>query len=93
MYHEYAFGPGRLTWPEMDSAHTARDAVAQLDHGHALLVADLARLEDQELDQLCATNWGERWPAWMVFWTMIYHDVHHGAEIGVLRDLYRHGQG
>jgi hypothetical protein len=35
------------------------------------------------------TNWGERWPAWRILWTMIDHDAHHGAEIGCLRDLYR----
>jgi hypothetical protein len=35
------------------------------------------------------TNWGEEKPTWRIIWTMIEHDVHHGAEIGVLRDLYR----
>ena len=90
MYHEYAFGPGRLMWPDIDSAHTAQDAIAQLDHGHTLLAADLASLDDQELERDRATNWGEQWPTWMIFWTMIHHDIHHGAEIGVLRDLYRH---
>ena len=35
------------------------------------------------------TNWGEEWPTWRVLWTMIDHDLHHGGEIGVLRDLYR----
>src|SRR5215213_1828426 len=38
MYHEYAFGRGRLTWPDIDSAHTATDALVQLDEGHALLM-------------------------------------------------------
>jgi hypothetical protein len=31
----------------------------------------------------------EEWLAWCVFWTMIDHDLHHGGEIGLLRDLYR----
>jgi len=35
------------------------------------------------------TNWGEKWPAWRIFWAMIEHDLHHGGEIGALRDLYR----
>jgi uncharacterized damage-inducible protein DinB len=89
MYHEYAFGPGQLTWPEIDSAHTAADAVAQLEHGHRLLTAALAAVDDDELDRPRATNWGEQWPTWKIFWTMIHHDIHHGAEIGALRDLYR----
>lgn len=89
MYHEYAFGPARLTWPEIDSAHTAATAIAELEHGQGLLLAALAALRDDELDASRLTNWGEEWPAWRVFWTMIDHDLHHGGEIGVLRDLYR----
>ena len=93
MYHEYAFGPGRLTWPDIDSAHTAADAIAQLEEGQALLAADLAALDDDELERPRATNWGEDWPTWKIFWTMIHHDIHHGAEIGALRDLHRLTRG
>ena len=89
MYHDYAFGAAKLTWPDIDSAHTAADAVAQLDQGHALLVRDLAGLRDADLDQPRLTNWGEQWPTWRVLWTMIDHDALHGGEIGALRDLYR----
>jgi hypothetical protein len=89
MYHEYAFGPARLTFPEIDSAHTAAAAIAQLETGHALLVHDLEALDDAGLDREVLTNWGEKWPARKIFWTMINHDQHHGAEIGVLRDFYR----
>jgi hypothetical protein len=89
MYHEYAFGPGKLIWPDLDSPHTAEDAVAALEEGHALLTGDLEGLADADLDEPRMTNWGEEKPAWWIFWTMIEHDVHHGAEIGVLRDLYR----
>ena len=89
MYHDYAFGPARLTFPDIDSAHTARDAIAQLEHGHKTLQRDLAGLDDAVLEREVPTNWGERWPAWRIFWTMIEHDLHHGGEIGALRDLYR----
>jgi hypothetical protein len=89
MYHEYAFGPGRLTWPEIDSAHTAADAFAMLERGQKLLIAALDGLTDADLESPRMTNWGEEWPAWRIFWTMIDHDLHHGGEIGVLRDLYR----
>ena len=93
MYHEYAFGPGRLTWPDIDSAHSAADAIAQLEEGQALLAADVAALDDDELERPRATNWGEDWPTWKIFWTMIHHDIHHGAEIGALRDLHRLTRG
>jgi DinB family protein len=89
MYHEYAFGDARLTWPELDSPHTAADAVAALDDGHLLLVEAVGSLDDDALDRRVLTNWGERWPAWRIFWTMIHHDLWHGGEIGALRDLYR----
>ncbi len=89
MYHEYAFGPARLTFPEFDSAHTAATAIEQLEAGHAMLLRDLAGLDDAALEREVLTNWGEKWPARKVFWTMVDHDLHHGAEIGVLRDLYR----
>jgi hypothetical protein len=89
MYHEYAFGDATLVWPEIDSTHTAADAVASLETWHGLLVDDLAGMDDDELDQPRLTNWGDEWPAWRIFWTMTEHDIHHGAEIGALRDLLR----
>jgi len=89
MYHEHAFGPARLVWPDLDSPHTAAAAIAALEDGHRLLAADLEGLEDEELERPRLTNWGEKWPMWRIFWTMIHHDLHHGAEIGALRDLYR----
>jgi uncharacterized damage-inducible protein DinB len=89
MYHEYAFGDARLTWPELDSPHTAADAISDLDVGHRRLVETARALDDAALDRRVLTNWGDRWPAWRIFWTMIHHDLWHGGEIGVLRDLYR----
>jgi hypothetical protein len=53
------------------------------------LVETARSLDDDELDRRVLTNWGDRWPAWRIFWTMIHHDLWHGGEIGVLRDLYR----
>jgi hypothetical protein len=89
MYHEYAFGAAKLTWPEIDSAHTAADAIASLEGGQAQLLRDLDALRDDDLDREVKTNWGEVWPARRIFWTMTSHDLHHGGEIGVLRDLHR----
>lgn len=93
MYHEYAFGPARLVWPDIDSTHTVRDAVRSLKEWHELLRADLDALDDAGLDRPVKTNWGEDWPAWRIFWTMIDHDLQHQAEIATLRDLYRISAG
>ena len=89
VYHEWAFGERRLTFPDLATPGTAAGAVARLEEGQGLLRAALAGLGDEELDGPRWTNWGERWPAWRVLWTMIDHDAHHGGEIGCLRDLYR----
>ncbi len=72
---------------------TTSDAIELLDTGHALLTEDLAGMDDAGLERSVPTNWGERWPAWQIFWTMIHHDAHHGGEIGALRDLYRSTPG
>ena len=89
MYHEWAFGSRRLTFPDLLGPMTATAAIARLDEGHTLLRADLDSCDEADLDSPRLTNWGEEWPAWRIFWTMIDHDAHHGGEIGSLRDLFR----
>jgi hypothetical protein len=89
MYREWAFGPARLTFPELDVPHTAGGAIGRLEEGQALLRSDLVALTDADLDRPRLTNWGEEWPAWRIFWVMLDHDALHGGAIGMLRDLYR----
>ena len=89
MYHEWAFGPRELTWISIETPGDVEASIATLEVGHGLLANDLASLGDDALERPVLTNWGEEWPAWRIFTTMIDHDRHHGAEIGVLRVLYR----
>jgi hypothetical protein len=89
MYREYAFGERRLTFPDLIPPNTVAGAIERLEEGHRLLRSDLVGLEDEQLGRPRLTNWGEEWPSWRIFWAMIDHDQHHGAEIGCLRDLYR----
>jgi uncharacterized damage-inducible protein DinB len=90
MYHEYAFGPGRLQWPELEAPPAVADALAALDERQSTLVSAVRGLtDDVELDVERMTNWGEPWPTWQVLWTMVHHDLWHGGEIGAIRDLYR----
>jgi hypothetical protein len=89
MYHEYAFGPAKLTWDELVVPHTAVDAIASLEENHVRLRAVLDGLSDDDLVEMRLTNWGEYWPTWRIFWVMAAHDVGHGGEIACLRDLYR----
>jgi uncharacterized damage-inducible protein DinB len=89
IYHEWAFGERRLTFPDLMPPGTAAGAVERLEQGQQLLRVALESLTEASLDEPHWTNWGEQWPAWRILWTMIEHDVHHGAELGCLRDLYR----
>jgi hypothetical protein len=92
MYYEYAFGSAKLTWDDLDIPHTAADTISQLTSGHKLLRGALDTMNDAGLSEMRLTNWGDSWPTWRIFWTMLSHDLHHGAEIGCLRDLYRASQ-
>ena len=83
MYHEWAYDI------RMEYYENTGGAVARLEAGQRRLREVLAGLDDDGLDTLRSTNWGERWPAWRVLWAMVDHDAHHGGEIGCLRDLYR----
>lgn len=89
MYHEYAFGPGRLTWDELPLPGTVDGAISWLEEGQRQLTTALEELTDADLEALRPTNWGEQWPTWRLFWTLAAHDLEHGAEIGLLRQLYQ----
>ena len=89
IYHEWAFGSRSLNFITIEKPHDVASTIEILGRGHLLLTDDLAGLDDRSLDMRVLTNWGEEWPAWRIFTTMTDHDAHHGAEIGVLRDLYR----
>jgi hypothetical protein len=89
MYHEWAFGPARLTFPELVIPHTAEGGIEMLDDGQQRLRNALAGLSDPHLDEPRKTNWGELWPAWRVFSAMADHDAFHGGAIGNLRDMYQ----
>lgn len=88
MYHEWAFGAARLTFPDLVIPHTAAGAAEMLEEGERLLRDDLERLTEGQLDEPVKTTWGELWPAWRIFWTLTDHDAFHGGAIGHLRDMY-----
>ena len=87
MYIEYAYGPAEQTWDELEYPRTLADALRWLDAGHDRVAKALAG--ETDLAREVATNWGGREPAWWIFWTLTHHDLTHGAEIGLLRDLFR----
>ena len=82
-------GPKRVAPPPRPTPPTLIALLPDPDSG----ITGRARVSNEfgsaDLDAPRLTNWGEEWPTWRVLWTMIDHDLHHGGEIGVLRDLYR----
>jgi hypothetical protein len=52
----------------------------------------LDTLTDADLDVERATNWGDRWTAWRILWTMIDHNAHRGAEIDALQRQPAHNR-
>lgn len=89
MYVEYAFRKGKLTWDDFDFPTTVSKMLLFLEESHGPLREALEGLTDGDLGEMRLTNWGELWPTEKIFWAMIHHDAHHGAQIATLRELYR----
>lgn len=88
LYWDYAFGSASLSF-DLEIPGEAAEATDWLLASHQPIVDALADLTDTDLDKLVPTNWGEQWPLHQVLVTLINEQVHHGAEISLLRDLYR----
>jgi hypothetical protein len=89
LYWDYAFGPATATF-DLEMPGTARDALQWLaDIQHQLMHVLAAYDSDDALEEIVPTNWGDRWPVGRIFTTLVNEQVHHGAEISLLRDLYR----
>ncbi|HZO68851.1 MAG TPA: DinB family protein [Kribbellaceae bacterium] len=89
IYAEHAFGPGELNFPDLEIHGTASSAAADLLASQRPVTAALRYLDDAGLDREVPTQFGGTWPAGEVLRTLLDEQVHHGAEISLLRDLYR----
>jgi hypothetical protein len=88
LYWDYAFGPATASF-DLEIPGNAAAATQWLRARQEPLSAVLAGLGEADLETPCKTNWGELWPCHRIFTTLINEQVHHGAEISLLRDLYR----
>jgi extradiol dioxygenase family protein len=88
IYWEHAFGPGQLNYPQLPVHATAGAAVADLLASQRLVAQALDTATGEDLDRPVGTPFGDAWPAGRVLRTLVTEQVHHGAEIGLLRDLY-----
>jgi len=88
IYWEYAFGAARLTFPDLTVHHTAAAAVADWQASAAPIVAWLEEASEAALDELRPNHLGPDLTARAVVTVLLDEQIHHGAEIALLRDLY-----
>jgi DinB superfamily len=89
IYWEHAFGPGERNFWDLVPRGSALEAIDYLVESQRPITTTLAELDDDLLDEARPTHLGVAWPAERVLAVLIDEQLHHGAEIGVLRDLYR----
>jgi len=88
VYWDYAFGPATLTF-DLEFPRTAQDVITWIRASQRPLLDAVQSLDDADLDRPRRTNWGEEWFTHRIIKTLITEQVHHGAEISLLRDLNR----
>jgi hypothetical protein len=93
IYFEHAFGPGVRTFMDLEPPHTASTATDYLTSSCSTIAAWLECATDADLPELRPSHLGPPRAAGDVMCTLLDELVHHGAEIGLLRDLYRRQHG
>jgi hypothetical protein len=89
IYWEHSFGPGVRNFWDLAPRGDAAGAIEYLTQSQRPVTATLAQMDDQQFDDMRPTHFGVAWPAHRVLAVLIDEQVHHGAEIALLRDLYR----
>lgn len=90
IYWEHSFGPGQRNFWDLAPNGDSAGAIEYLIASQVPITSSLAELDDEELDALRPTHFGNAWPTRRILTVLVTEQVHHGAEIGVLRDLYRY---
>ena len=93
IYWEHAFGAGRRQYTDLAPHGDAAGAIGYLAESQRPVSDTLADIDDEQLDEPRPTPWGESWPASQILALLLDEQIHHGAEIALLRDLYWHRPG
>jgi hypothetical protein len=89
MFFEHVFGPARRDYPDQTIPHDALAATAWWERGLLKFADALGGAADSDLNRIVAVPWEVTQSVRRWIEVLIHENVHHGAEIGVLRDLYR----
>jgi uncharacterized damage-inducible protein DinB len=95
MYEDYAFGNAELKGDQPPlvpdggvRSRSPNELVDWLKQGQAKWLASIRNLpDDNELERMRLTNWGEYLPTREIIQIMIAHDYYHAGEINHLRAL------
>lgn len=90
-YADEAFGGGGdVPWDSYDIPSTARGGVAFYEEQVGRWLGPLGRMADDDLQRsVIIPWWSGAAPLAVVYRVIVDENAHHGAEAGVLRDLYR----
>lgn len=89
------FGGPPMDYQSFAYAATAAEALDQLDAQHDAWVTGVRSLGEEGLSRPCGEAEGPyaAWPMAALVLHIHREVIHHGAEIALLRDLYRHSAG
>jgi hypothetical protein len=89
VYLDNTFRGGASTMADADIPSSAVDTVARLHAVQDQMLEAFGGVADADLAHMRRTHWGDELPLWQLLWTSIVEQLHHGAEIGALRDVRR----
>ena len=89
LYWEHAFGSASPMF-DLELPGNAADATRFLSDSQRQVTQTLASLSESDLDTMVRHTSGGQRPVHRILAGLINEQVHHGAEISLLRDLYRH---
>ncbi len=88
IYWDHAFGPGLRNFPDLPVPSTAAAALRHWQESREAITTWFGTAVDEDLDQLRPSHLGDPRRAGEVVSILIDEQIHHGAEIALLRDLY-----
>jgi hypothetical protein len=89
IYWEYAFGPRQRTFPDLTVPSTAAEALEVWHDSRRPITEWLRTANDADLAEPCPSHLGDVNSAGEVVRILLDEQIHHGAEIALLRDLYQ----
>jgi hypothetical protein len=100
VYRSYAFDLQPRHWVQIDWPHGLRDTIiksdqylqdviAWFDDAHQRWQADLAKVDEDQLDELRPLHWGARAPLYQIVTIIAGHHIYHAGELNQVLSICR----